>query len=108
MHVSHCQSSRFAFIFQAFIYPGSSDGYIQPPEGYTGEWRTWYFNGRLRYIENFIDGELNGDRYTFMSSGIKVFQATYRNGAKDGLCIEWNEKGEKIHERIIKNREGCP
>ena len=55
-----------------------------------GEWKTYYENGKEKYVENYKNGAINGKCKEYNESGKLVFEGEYKKG------IKWNGK-----ERII-------
>lgn len=54
-------------------------------------------NGELIEESQYIHGMKNG-RETLWYNGVMIVDANYRDGKLDGMCIEWNESGNKICE----------
>ena len=69
------QWCRWSYIFQAYIFPGYEDGYIRPSDAnYSGEWKTWYFNGALHSKYTIKNGKFQGPYLIWRNDGsLKYF-----------------------------------
>ncbi|MBN2713842.1 MAG: hypothetical protein JXR97_15600 [Planctomycetes bacterium] len=55
-----CQTSKYHYIFQAYIYPTAPSGIIYAPSDYTGEWRIWHTSGDLLMKGFYQNGKYHG------------------------------------------------
>jgi len=44
------QWHEYVYIFQCYYWPWKKDRWIEPPERFTGIWKSWYKNDYLLYI----------------------------------------------------------
>ncbi len=84
------------YMFQAYVWPGHANGVIAPPDGFTGTWRTYYHDGKLRAEKSCTDGGRDG-RYGvgWHPGGGKWFEI---ETAPSGniVCTYWHQNGRKV------------
>jgi len=69
-----------------------------------GEWKGWYDNGKIEYIETFNDyGKNHGIFIYWNKNGIKTREWSYENGKKHGLFNTWYDNGQKFQETVYVN-----
>lgn len=77
------QWGKYIYIWQAFVLPqgrhieADEDYYLQCPDDFTGQWKTWYENGQLRTDGLFVDGEIRSNRISFYKNGNLASVHTY-------------------------------
>lgn len=59
-----------------------------------GKWISFYPNGRLKAIENWKNGELNGKYILYNKEGIKTFETYYVSGKDHGLFKLFHNNGK--------------
>lgn len=59
-----------------------------------GKWLSFYKNGKIKSIENWENGELNGKYVLYNQSGYKTFQTYYLKGKDHGLFKLYHENGK--------------
>ena len=73
----------------------------------TGQWKTFYENGKLSQIANYNEDKLHGEFIEYFNdetSSVK-YKCTYRNGLKIGLEQEYYENG-KLYKSKEKDSNG--
>ena len=81
-----------------------SDGTNQAKKSYQdgkrhGRWVVFYEDGKTKKIEiNYMQGKAHGEKVTYLPSGKKHQQLSFKNGLTHGKMIEWNEAGDQIAE----------
>lgn len=73
------QWSRWIYIYQASS-SYNVDRIIHRPSGYTGRWRAWYPNGKLRMECFFKDGRFHGAIRQWNEKGQETFSGMFING----------------------------
>ncbi|MEG0136270.1 MAG: toxin-antitoxin system YwqK family antitoxin [Cetobacterium sp.] len=61
-----------------------------------GKWLSFYSNGKIKSIENWKNGELNGKYILYSEDGYKTFQTYYLKGKDHGLFKLYHDNG-KLH-----------
>jgi hypothetical protein len=69
----------------------------------TGEWLTWFPNGRLSRRVTWQNGLRKGKYEEFQSSGDLYKQGSFRKGLLDGTMYVYGPKGSVIGEERYKN-----
>lgn len=87
------QWQRLIYIWQAYVSPGYV-GDIPPPADFTGVWKTWYRNGRLRSRVAFRDGVLHGECALWYVNGQIADRARCVESGYDGERIQWYPNGQ--------------
>lgn len=103
LHFGNSQWSRFVYIYQAYL-----SGRIiswEPPDNYTGTWRTWFRNGRKCTEAEYKDGKYHGEVTWWHSNGQVSQKMTVRNRKVDGMVSCWQSNGQKWGEILWKNGE---
>tara|TARA_B110000008_G_C16640503_1_gene432440 strand:- start:42 stop:389 length:348 start_codon:yes stop_codon:yes gene_type:complete len=59
----------------------------------TGKWISYYENGQKWKVENFKDGNLNGEFLAWYENGRKLSSGNYLDGMKEGDWIHLWEDG---------------
>ncbi|MGL5350790.1 MAG: toxin-antitoxin system YwqK family antitoxin [Cetobacterium sp.] len=59
-----------------------------------GKWLSFYTNGKIKSIENWRNGELNGKYVLYSQDGHKTFQTYYLKGKDHGLFRLYHENGK--------------
>jgi len=68
-----------------------------------GRWLTYYPNGEVAMVETFDEnGKLKGERVTFTTNGVIKHYTEWKNGAKVGKEIYFDEKGYPT--KVIYNK----
>jgi antitoxin component YwqK of YwqJK toxin-antitoxin module len=73
----------------------------------TGQWKTFYENGKLSQIANYNEDKLHGEFIEYFNdetNSVK-YKCTYRNGLKIGLEQEYHENG-KLYKSKEKDSNG--
>lgn len=97
------QSSRFHYLFQAYIWPRYWGGYIKPPADFTGIWRMWHPNGRLRSVAQYESGKCTGTAVYWHRNGRKSGECGHRDGLRHGVSVGWGPNGSTRHEDTYEN-----
>jgi antitoxin component YwqK of YwqJK toxin-antitoxin module len=66
----------------------------------TGTWTTYYADGRVKSINSYLAGQLNGVQVNFTDRGQVEFQAFYKNGQLNGPWATFNNGNRKKEERF--------
>jgi len=66
---------------------------VEPPAGFTGEWRTYWMNGQIDFDSHYLNGELDGLITTFYSDGSVFDVANCRYGVLDGEATAYYLSG---------------
>jgi hypothetical protein len=69
------------------------DVWVEPPNNFTGVWRTYSANGQLRHEFQYKNGQLEGLLTTFYPDGSKCYTAQQHNGLFDGEGIGFYPSG---------------
>ncbi len=92
------QWHRYVYMFQAYAWPGDEDGWIGPPDGHNGEWRTWHPNGQLWDEIHYRDGRVHGKSTRWRRRGTKEHECNYVAGEPSGTYVGYDETGRKAWE----------
>ena len=86
------QSSRFAYIFQAYYTRTyHAGGFIEPPEQFTGTWRTWYKSGFRKQVIQYTAGKRDGQFIWYFDDCDRILLLfNYRNGLQHGPQIKYD------------------
>ena len=60
----------------------------------TGEWQSFYQNGKLNSDEYFVDGQTDGKVTVYYENGQKMYEGENHNGKLAGIWNYWDEKGK--------------
>jgi antitoxin component YwqK of YwqJK toxin-antitoxin module len=64
-----------------------------------GHWVRYFDDSdKVKVEENYENGQLEGDRFSYFRNGKKRQEAHFKAGKLDGTMTGWNEEGEKISE----------
>ena len=58
-----------------------------------GKWLSFYLNGKIKSIENWENGQLNGKYILYNEEGYRIFQTYYLKGKDHGLFKLYHENG---------------
>lgn len=58
-----------------------------------GEEKTFYENGNLASLYNYEKGQFHGLCQEWTLEGVKLLEAEYRNGKREGLFMKWEPSG---------------
>ncbi len=78
---------RLPYLFQCYVLEGGRD--IGYPDGYSGIWRTWYPNGRLKHHVEVRDGLNWGEYREYYQSGSLRLEGRLVQGLSDGRTREF-------------------
>lgn len=67
-----------------------------------GTWIRWHSNGVIAEISNWSSGLKDGVFQLFSVTGVKILEASYKNGKLHGKVTAWNE-GKVITEKKYRN-----
>jgi len=97
------QWSKWIYIFQAYYWPKNgrmnstgAEVFIDPPDGYTGYWRTWWPNGRLWWEGNFINGIASGKHLYWSEDGGSCDTIFINNNDAVAIEVESYAQEEKM------------
>jgi hypothetical protein len=62
------------------IYSHIASYWVEPPNGYTGLWRTFYANGQLRHEIEYAEGAYHGAWRAFHDDGTLASEQYFENG----------------------------
>lgn len=67
----------------------------------------WYIgNKRIRLIENYKNGKLHGDRYSYHKNGNLMKEEHYENGLQIGITKSWSKEGIITrHEHYVNGKK---
>ena len=68
-----------------------------------GEYKRWYFNGRLWIHTFYKDGERNGEYKSWHSNGQLGMHQFYKDGELDGESRAWNSNGRPTFHTFYKD-----
>ncbi|MGP8216248.1 MAG: toxin-antitoxin system YwqK family antitoxin [Bacteroidia bacterium] len=60
----------------------------------TGEWQSFYPDGKLNSDEYFTDGQTEGNVVVYFENGQKMYEGQNHNGKMVGVWRYWNERGQ--------------
>jgi len=69
----------------------------------TGLWKYYYLDRTLMFKGTFKDDKPTGKHVTYFPNGAKRYVRKYKNGVKQGLWKEFDERGELLHVLGYKN-----
>lgn len=94
---------HFYLTFEAAYY--HNFGY---PNNYTGEYKSWYSNGRLEVICQYNRGRKNGLYIAYNIDGVMILKSNLKNDLRDGLVEYWYDNGnnKERYSIVDGNREG--
>lgn len=67
--------------------------------------KTFYASGNLLAIEQFVNGELHGNRKVYYSNGVLMEESKYVNGVLNGTKKSYAKHGQLLNELIFLNGE---
>lgn len=81
-----------------------SDSYYRSNKHH-GEYRQYYMNGNINYIQNFVDGKLNGKYIVYDKNGLIISEENYLNDKHHGInkYYEPNQHGKIAEVRYYEN-----
>jgi len=59
-----------------------------------GIWRTWYPNGQLKNIGQFVSNQPTGTHAAWFETGVTSRRISYRNGRQHGKLTQWHENSQ--------------
>jgi antitoxin component YwqK of YwqJK toxin-antitoxin module len=74
----------------------------------SGEWVSWYPDGKRRSVEHYLDGKLNGLHREYYPNGRLMDEFKYRDGildCRDGYHKSWYEGGALKFEMEVRDRK---
>jgi len=78
----------------------------EPPASYTGQWQTWYANGKTESIGQYRNGLLNGMHLSYSPKGHLSGEGRYLDGKPCGNHLGYNAKSEVVFRCDHDNRSG--
>ena len=60
----------------------------------TGEWQSFFQNGKLNSDEFFVEGQTDGKVTVYYENGQKMYEGENHNGKLAGVWNYWDEKGK--------------
>jgi len=92
------QWGRAFYIFQNYVCRWGRHGSLKAPDDYTGVWREWHPNGRMKSERRYLNGEPDGRLISWHDNGMKAGESTYVQGAPVGAAVLWRRDGRKSRE----------
>ena len=74
------------------------DVWVDPPDGFTGKWTTWYVNGQKARESELTNGKSHGVLRSHHDNGRVAFEQHYVNGTCHGSDRGWYADGGKMYE----------
>lgn len=97
------QWNKNIYLFQAYIYPKAEEGWIEPPDDYSGRWVIWVPDGRKWLECEYINGLRNGRYLQWTIRGqdsesgdLFLTEEFYRSGLLHGPRTLWDWEGQLI------------
>ena len=76
---------------------------VNSDKPFSGEGVSYYSNGQKKWEATYKDGERDGLSTTWYENGQKWLEGTYKDGELDGKFTEWYENGKKKEEITWKD-----
>ena len=68
-----------------------------------GEYKTWYENGQLKFVNRYVDDKIDKIAIKYFKSGNVQGVSTYKNGLLNGHCILYFHNGNTYRQSIYEN-----
>ncbi len=81
----------------------SSEGKYNDAGNKTGEWISYFDNGKKWHIDTYVNGKKSGKVIEWYKSGKKMYEADYQNDLPNGKWIIYDEMGKKISTTTYKD-----
>jgi antitoxin component YwqK of YwqJK toxin-antitoxin module len=81
--------------WRLYAWRAGENGRLDPPPGYSGDWRHWDQSGRLLSLYRYREGRRDGPYQTFDSAGLPLSRGQYEAGLLEGIQIINQESGAR-------------
>ena len=67
-----------------------------------GAWKTFYSNGKLKFVENYYNDNLEGKTVYYWENGLKKAEYPYTHGLLNGNVMQYDENGNMLYVTTYK------
>lgn len=71
--------------------------WVKPPKQFTGEWNSWFVNGRKATCNHYVKGKYHGVLTWYRGDGRMIFEQQYKEGVITGNETGWHANGKKSY-----------
>jgi antitoxin component YwqK of YwqJK toxin-antitoxin module len=67
---------------------------VEPPNGFSGDWTTYWANGQTNAVSHYFNGQLDGTITSYYSNGSKADVSSCRDGVLEGEATAYYPSGK--------------